>query len=127
MTEKEIHRTICQYLKAQYPKVLFTTDLSGIKLTIGQAAQLKNLRSGRGWPDIFIAERNDISNGLFLEVKKNHSQVYLKNGNYTSDVHILEQIEMHSELKKRGYKCVFVFSFEDAKIKIDNYFKNIKL
>lgn len=124
MTEKELHKQICHYLKIQYPKALFTTDLSGIRLTIGQATQLKHLRSGSGWPDIFIFEPNKSNAGLFLEVKKSVSEVYKKNGEYVSNKHIFEQVEMHNKLIARGFDVRFTYSFEDAKTKIDNYFNN---
>jgi hypothetical protein len=50
-TEATVHSQVCKYLNYQYPKVLFNTDLSGIKLTIGQAHKVKSIRSGRAWPD----------------------------------------------------------------------------
>ena len=40
-SEKTLHRAVCDYLRYQYPDVIFSTDLSGAtKLTIGQAVAI---------------------------------------------------------------------------------------
>lgn len=137
MTEKQLHKQICDYLKLQYPKVLFNTDMSGIKLTIGQATQAKKLRSDNGFPDIIIYEPRLIDNyssGLFLEVKK--ETPYKKDGELKKMVryehinglkvpydHLKQQNEMHIKLRKRGFKCEFVWFLDMAKEMIDNYLK----
>jgi len=122
MTEKELHAQICTYIKLQYPKIIFNTDLSGIKLTMGQAIQLKKLRSSNGFPDIQILQPNDNFHGLFLEVKK-ESPYQKKNGHLKTDAHLIEQNEMHIKLKERGYASLFVWTFEMAKQIIDQYLK----
>ena len=56
MKEDKLHKSICDYIKLQYPKVIFNTDLSGIKLSIGMAKKVKGLRSSNSFPDITIYE-----------------------------------------------------------------------
>lgn len=112
---------IAEYIRLQYPRVLFNSDLSGIRLTIGQATQVKKLRSGRGWPDIFIAEPRGECAGFFLELKVDESEVYTKTGQYRQNKHIIEQREMLSQLTRRGYFSQFACGFEQAKRMIDNY------
>jgi len=119
MTEKELHKQICQYIKWQYPKVLFNTDMSGIKLTIGQAKAMKNLRSSRGFPDIQIYEPRKNYAGLFLEVKK--ETPFKKNGELKSDKHLKEQADVMRMLTERNYLAHWVWEFEQAKKIIDEY------
>jgi hypothetical protein len=119
LTEKQLHKQICDYIKLQYPKVLFNTDMSGIKLTIGQAIQAKKLRSGNGFPDIIIYESNKNFNALFLEVKK--ETPFKKDGNLKKSKHLEEQDDIHLKLWEKGYKASFVWSFDMAKEIIDNY------
>ena len=69
ITEKQLHLQICTYLKLQYPKIIFATDGSGLRVSIGEAKRLKKLRSSNGIPDIIIFRPSKSHNGLFLEVK----------------------------------------------------------
>jgi hypothetical protein len=119
MTEKELHKQICEYIRIQYPSVLFNTDMSGIKLTMGQAVQAKKLRSCSGFPDIVIYEPSVGYRALFLEVKK--ETPYKKNGELKKSDHLKEQDDMHKKLWLKGYLAKFVWSFDMAKDIIDNY------
>jgi hypothetical protein len=117
MTEAQLHKQICQYLKLK--GCIFNTDMSGIKLTIGQAKKMKSLRSSRAFPDIVIYEPRDRFHGLFLEVKK--ESPYKKNGELKSGEHLREQLEMMDILFDKGYLTSFVWSFDMAKTIIDDY------
>jgi len=119
--EKDLHKQICIYIKAQYSSVIFNTDLSGIKLTIGQAKKAKRLRSSKSFPDITIYETNNIYHGLFLEVKK--VSPFKKDGTLFKSEHLENQAEMIRKLNKRGYLAQFVWTFDKAKYIIDNYLK----
>ena len=124
MTEKILHKQVCEYLRYQYPKVMFNSDLAGsLKLTIGQAVSLKSLRSNRGFPDIAIYEPRGKYHGLFIELKKDGEKLYKKDGITPFSDHIAEQQECMSELVIRGYDCYFCIGFNQAKITIDNYLK----
>lgn len=86
MKESDLQVQVADYLRLQYPDVLFHSDFgSGIKLTMGQAAKQKRQNGGRrAWPDMFIAEPLGYvgerypdsaagqmeTAGLFLEFKK---------------------------------------------------------
>lgn len=86
-SEENLQVMVADYLRLQYPNVLFHSDYgSGINLTIGQAVIQKRLNGGRrAWPDMFIARHKmlPVANeyapdgygvrcfgGLFLEIKK---------------------------------------------------------
>lgn len=128
MTESELQVAVADYLRIRYPKVLFHSDFgSGIKLTKGQAIKQKRQNGGRrGWPDMFIANRRyDLENcveyhGLFLELKKDGTRLYKKDGSPASD-HIAEQISMIESLRIRGYSAYFAVGFDEAKKIIDRY------
>lgn len=143
MTPEEIeHKQFCQYIKLQYPHLLFNTDLSGVRLPIGLAKKLKNLRSDRAWPDIFIAEPRGQYHGLYIEMKKDGLQLLTKDGKLKKQTksiykniggqrvkigesdHISEQYNMLIALKNKGYKAVFCPGCEIA-IKVLNEYLNL--
>lgn len=137
MTESELQIQVADYLRLQYPDVLFHSDFgSGIKLTIGQAAKQKRQNGGRrAWPDMFIAEPKEIMlphikgaiksglvvhHGLFIELKKEGTRLKKKNGEWANE-HIAEQADMLERLNFRGYKAEFAVGFDEAKEVIDKY------
>lgn len=131
MKEAEIQQCVADYLRFQYPNVIFHSDFgSGIKLTMGQAVKQKRLNGGRrAWPDMFIAQPVDIDygqiswrrySGLFIELKKEGTRLKKQNGEWSSE-HIAEQARMLSELQARGYKADFALGFDQAKNLIDDY------
>lgn len=122
MTEKQLQRTVCKYVKHQYPDVIFTSESSGIKLTIGQAVQLKELRSDDGLPDLMIFEPMGVYKGLFIELKV--KSVWLKDGTLTTDKHVREQSEILKRLRAKGYLATFACGFDEAKDLIDYYLSN---
>lgn len=130
MSEKSLHRAVCDYLRYQYPNVIFSTDLSGAtKLTVGQAVALKSLRSGRGFPDLQIMESRNGYHGLFLELKKDGTNLFKKRVMdaagyplWASD-HLREQHEMLEKLCAKGFRAEFAVGFDEAKQIIDNYLK----
>jgi len=128
ITEKQLHLQICTYLKLQYPKVIFNTDASGMKMSIGEAVRVKKLRSSNSIPDIVIYEQyypninlNLSYAGLFLEVKA--KTPYKKDGKLKAGEHLQKQNNMLNSLNEKGYKAVFVWEFEQAKEIIDKYLK----
>ena len=84
--EETLHLKVCDYLRKNYPNVLFRTDFSsGMKMTPGQAAKHKKFQKSRAWPDLFIACSDcdgwEIKqSGLFLELKAEGTKLYKKNG-----------------------------------------------
>jgi len=124
MKEQDLHQQIVDYIKYQYPKVLFRTDFAaGIKMTIGQAVRHKKLQKCDKWPDLFIAQGNVFSNGLFIELKRSREEVFLKSGLFKKNKHIQEQKNMLCELEAKGYTAVFGCGFHDTKDIIDRYLK----
>jgi len=119
--EQDIHIAICSYIKLKYPKVIFTSESSGLRVSMYQAKLLKKMRSSAGLPDIMVFEPRRNYYGLFMEVKREDFAVYKKDGGLVSNTHIEEQEEILHRLNQRGYLASFVRGFDDAKALIDYY------
>lgn len=126
-SEDSLHWRVAQYIRSNYPTVIFRTDFAaGIKLTPGQAKKHKSLQSGRAYPDLFIAQPKRYNNiityaGLYIELKKEGATLYKKDGTLSSNKHIQEQYSALLELTTRGYYADFAQGFESAKKLIDWY------
>lgn len=133
-TEAELQIQVADYLRLRYPKVLFHSDFgAGVKLTMGQAIRQKRQNGGRrAWPDLFIAEPSYALDsagriigfeyfGLFIELKREGTRIYRKDGSFVANAHILEQEHLMHDLRKRGYKAEFAVGFDEAKKLIDDY------
>lgn len=132
MKESTLQCHVADYLRLQYPRVLFHSDFgAGIKLTPGQAAKQKRQNGGRrAWPDLFIAETIIVEkkdgtykglSGLFVELKREGTRIYKKDGTLVADQHIREQHALLVELERRGYMARFAVGFDQAKQIIDEY------
>ena len=119
--EEILQKQVVQYLKLQYPNIVFNSDMAGIKLTPGQATKASKLRSSNGFPDLAIYEARKGLNGLFLELKAEGKSPFKLNGKVKKDKHLQEQEKMLYDLNSRGYYAKFAVGFDEAKIIIDTY------
>lgn len=139
-TESDLQIQVADYLRLQYPWVLFHSDFgSGIKLTMGQAAKQKRQNGGRrAWPDMFIAQKATATvigkrgglkqmfyGGLFIELKKEGTRIAKKSGDWASE-HIAEQAKVLEQLRARGYAAEFAVGFNEARKLIDDYLKGAR-
>lgn len=116
MTELDTQMMLADYIRLNYPEVIFHSDFgSGVRLTMGQAIKQKRLNGGRrAWPDMLIAEPVGKYHGLFIELKKDGTRILKKDGTLVADEHIREQHHMLCELEKKGYKAVFGVGLEQC-------------
>lgn len=132
--EEIMHLKVCDYLRKNYPDVIFRTDFSsGMRMTPAQAAKHKKFQSSRAYPDLFIAESGVVEfkedglithlrkNGMFLELKADGVKLYRKDGTLRKNKHIEEQAEMLEKLNKAGYYAMFAVGYKDAICKIEQY------
>ena len=132
--EELLHLKICDYLRKNYPDVLFRTDFSsGMKMTPGQAAKHKKFQKSRAWPDLFIAESGVVEfkedgliahlrkNGMFLELKADGVKLYKKDGTLRKNKHIEEQAEILDKLNESGYYARFAVGYDETIRIITNY------
>jgi len=120
--EENLQIAVCNYLRLQYPNILFNSDLSGIKLTMGQAVKAKKLRSSKGFPDLVIYEPRGRYCGLFIELKREGERITNKKGELIS-YRLKEQDEIIQKLNLKGYLACFAIGFDEAKKIIDMYLK----
>jgi hypothetical protein len=132
MSEEHLHQQVTDYLRLQYPTVLWRTDMGGIRLTPGLRAKAKRVQGGRAWPDLFIAQpihdnffREVLYCGLFIELKKEGTKLYKKDGSMVANEHYREQAKVLQALERNGYRAVFAVGFEEAKKAIDSYLAHV--
>ena len=122
--EHDIYTMIADYLRYQYPEVIYRFDLAAdLKLTMGQASKHKRLQRYRGYPDLFIAESVGGYSGLYLEIKKDGTRIFKKDGTLVSDEHIREQYDMLHDLRRKSYAAEFGIGFDATKKLIDDYMR----
>lgn len=132
--EEILHLKICDYLRKNYPDVLFRTDFSsGMKMSPWQAAKHKKFQKSRAWPDLFIAESGVVKfkegplivnlrkNGMFLELKADGVKLYKKDGTLRKNKHIEEQAEMLEKLRNGNYYAEFAIGYKEAIEQIHEY------
>lgn len=125
MSEQTLHEAVCRYISLQYPNVMFNSDMSGFRLTQGQAIRAKKMRSTNGYPDIVIYEARGGYFGMFIELKVEGVKVLMKSGKEAT-AHIKKQMEVIEALSDRGYKAYMIIGFETTKALIDWYMKQPK-
>lgn len=106
VTEAVLQQQVADYLRLQYPNVLFHSDFgSGIKLTMGQAVKQKRQNGGRrAWPDMFIAEPKGVK-ALCKVIETNGSKEELTGDDFVdamSGYLIQQKYGLFIELKKEG-------------------------
>lgn len=131
MKETTLQCHVADYLRLRYPNVLFHSDYgSGIKLTPGQSRiQYRQNGGRRGWPDMFIAEPRTIRRGqdkysyagLFIELKREGTRIYKKDGVSYATSHLADQAEVLVALNRAGYLAMFAVGFDQAKQILDEY------
>ena len=114
-----IAKQIAQFMRFQYPNVIFHFDLAGLNLSKAQAGMMKAIQGGRGFPDLFIAHANKGYHGLFLELKT--VTPFKKDGTLKKDEHLEIQQQIHKRLRKEGYYGGFVVGFKETTEVIKNY------
>src|SRR5579883_532733 len=103
--EENLQLQVCQYLRLQYPHIIFRSDFaSGLHMTMHQAAIHKSLQSGRAWVDLFIYKPSRSYAGLGLELKKEGTAIYVSKGpnkgELVADPHVREQAMLIEELNR---------------------------
>lgn len=120
--EEKIQMEVAAYIRKNYPKVLFLSDASGIRLPMVLAKKAKSQRSYQfKIPDMFIARPVGGYAGMFLELKKDASSVLNKQGQIRKQQHLNDQLYALTHLRKEGYYAVFGLGYEDAIREIEFY------
>jgi len=119
--EESLHKAVCNFLKLQFPDLIFTSESGGIRLTMGQAVKAKSLRSESKLPDLLVMEPRGGYSGLFIEIKK--ESVWLRDGSLSKDKHVQAQGKVLDRLKNKGYYAVFGCGIDGTMSIINTYMK----
>jgi len=122
MTEKQLHLAICEYIKWQYPSIIFTSEPSGVRVTPGIARELARMRSGKGLPDLWILEPNKEYKALTIELKA--VSPYRKDGTLKKSEHLESQSQVLALLREKGYYAEFCTGFDETVETINKYMNN---
>lgn len=120
-SEEMLHMQVCQYIRQKYPHVIFSSDPSGMYVSMNQAKKLKVLRSHSGLPDLWILEPRGGWHGLILELKKEGTELYKKNGTLRKNDHLEQQQRVLDMLKEKGYYATFSVGYDATISLIDKY------
>lgn len=122
-TESQLQIAVANYLRVRYPDALFHSDFgAGIHLTARQGAIQKRQQGGRrGHPDLVIYDKKGVYNGLAIELKKEGTRIFKRDGSPASD-HIKEQADYLWQLQERDWLAVFCVGLDEAIAIIDSYF-----
>jgi len=121
--EEKLQIAICNYIRLQYPTVVFTSEASGLRLPIGLAVKAKKMRSKHTLPDLWILEPKNGYHGLIIELKA--KSAYNDKGKLKQTKHVLDQMDTMVYLGRKGYLSAFIGSFDKGKELIDNYMKGM--
>lgn len=142
--EENLQVRICNYIRRTYPRVIFCSDYAaGLKLTDWQRRQMMIMRSDDGQPDISIDYPSRGYHGLRIELKKEGTVIYKRDGSlrkqpYTRKYkkygklyvkrgdHLLEQSEMLKKYIRQGYMARFAIGYDKAIALIDWYMEKPK-
>ena len=88
---------------------------------MGLAKKYSALKSGRGIPDLFIAEPRGGYGGIFIEIKREGEVIFNKDGSLRKDEHLHEQAKVLDKLMHKGYASYFAIGVRMATDIIDEY------
>jgi len=125
--EFDLQKAVCLYLNMAYPKIAFISDtVASVKLTKPQAYRNKQIqKQGFKCPDLIIFQPNKYFHGMFLELKTENPFTLKGEIKASQDNHLAGQRDTLKQLSKLGYFAQFVWTFDDAKILIDQYMKDV--
>ena len=112
---------LCNYIRSQYPTVVFNSDHSGIRVGQGLANKVKKLHSENGIPDLSVDEPRGGWFGLKIELKATGNSPFRKNGMLKDNDHLRKQWKMLMRLSNKGYFSGFCTGFDEAKEIVDWY------
>jgi hypothetical protein len=119
MTEAKLQAQVCKWIRMQYPHLIFTSEASGQRMTIGQARKAKLLRSGNKLPDLIILQPRGNWHGMALELKV--VSPFKKDGTLKKDEHLEGQEAMLLRLFNLGYYANFSTGFDETINHINHY------
>lgn len=101
---------VANFMRAQYPHILFTASAGGMRTSIGTAVKMRQMGYSRGTPDLMIFHTHPVYSALFIEMKAAHK------GDTSKDQDLwLER------LNALGYKAIVCHGAAEAEQAIAKY------
>lgn len=122
--ERVIQVAIARHMRRNYPEADFFNDwASGAYLTAGQNKARLAMASNNGWVDLLILEPRRGFSALFIEIKKEGTKIYLKDGKtLVADKQLRKEAAFLARQRTKGIWASFGVGLEDCIDKIDRYF-----
>lgn len=120
--ERRLQLQVSEFLKMQYPDVIFWSNDSGEKKPMGLAVLNKRMRSGSKIPDLWISEARGGFFGLYIELK---TESPLRKNGLPKSEHVIRQAEMIDRLNERGYMACFGVGLESTMATIRMYLSQL--
>jgi hypothetical protein len=125
--EEREQKQLLQWVRIQYPNLLYTEDLGGVRLPKGLAIKVSKSRCKKGHPDLMFQSlhyRYDALAyvGLAIEFKATGEIIEKKNGELRKHPdHLPHQYDYLMELRKQGWFACFCIGFKEAQKLIKAY------
>lgn len=113
--EQSIQNAFCAYVRLNHPDIIFTSDASGLAISVGQRIGMTIQRSAGKIPDFIMLEPNKEYHGLVIEFKTEECDIQhaLASSAKRYD-HIKSQYETLKRLGEKGYKAIFACGYKEA-------------
>jgi hypothetical protein len=121
-SENLLHKQLCQWMKMQYPNIVFRSGMEGFHLSEQDAQFATIINSHTGFPDLLIFERRGPSVGLAIELKKEGAPLYKKDRTtLRKSEHLERQASVLALLAERGWSTCFAQGWDEAVQTIKDY------
>ena len=122
--EESLQIALSRYIKLKFPEVVFTSESSGVRVSMGTAVKMKKQRSVGKLPDMIVLEPKGKFHGLIMELKDGRDKVYSKvDGSFLKNKHVTAQIKTLRHLSAKGYYTCFVCSIDEGMSTVQGYMK----
>ncbi len=120
--EDSLNIACANYMRLQYPKVLFTHVPNGGSRNAIEAAKLKKMGVSKGCPDLLIFHRTSGCAGLAIELKVKYTKV-LKSGTIkeTPNMPTPEQMQWLEDLYNQNWSTHVIYSLDEFRVVVDGY------
>lgn len=113
--EKHLHLACVTYMRDHYPEIVINHTRN--QISAHSQVQANIYGYCKGFPDLFIAKKNNKYGGLFVEFKTPRSKYSVSP----------DQKYVHSVLEKQNYLVAVIWDYSDFKELINTYLnENIK-